>query len=161
MFNNIFQSNQWILVKFLSCTNVTRVVKSRSKEETCLSVPLESRYQKGPVIFCINNSYIPGLKGIAAAKPNTDKNLAPFASQNYPPINQKPSKSMYATDESWGPISTDHENWSPGSFSIQSSGFYWSGINKKQESILEVSGMFWFYVISLLTLYSFVLFSVF
>ena len=118
------------------------MAKSRSKEETSLSVPLENRYQKRPVNFCINNSYIPGLKGIGAVKSNTDENLAPFASQNYSPINQKHSQSIYAIDENWGPISTDHENWSPGSFSIQSSGFYWSGINKKQGCILEVSGMF-------------------
>ena len=120
------------------------MAKSRSKEETSLSVPLENRYQKRPVNFCINNSYIPGLKGIGAVKSNTDENLAPFSysPQNYSPMNQKHPQSMYAIDENWGPISTDHENWSPGSFSIQSSGFYWSGINKKQESILEVSGMF-------------------
>ena len=109
------------------------------QEET---VPVDNRDQKEPLNFSINNFYIPGLKGISTVKSNTDENLAPFASQNYSPINQKHSQSIYAIDENWGPISTDHENWSPGSFSIQSSGFCWSGINKKQESILEVSGMF-------------------
>ena len=84
------------------------------QEET---VPVDNRDQKEPLNFSINNFYIPGLKGISTVKSNTDENLAPFASQNYSPINQKHSKSFYGGDESWGPYSTDHENWSPGSYS--------------------------------------------
>ena len=120
------------------------------QEET---VPVDNRDQKEPLNFSINNFYIPGLKGISTVKSNTDENLAPFTSQNYSPINQKHSKSFYGGDENWGPISTDHENWSPGSYSIQSSGFYRSSTNKHQDCILEVSFMLFLYSICILFLF--------
>ena len=109
----------------------------------------DNKDQKESANFCVNNSYIPGHKGITAVKSNTDENLAPLASQNYSHKNHKHSNSMSVDDTSWGPINTDNENWSPGSFSIQSSGLYRFSTNKHKDCIVEVSGMFVFYVFSL------------
>ena len=112
--------------------------------DTCHCIPLEKSTHTDDYVPSQfggeDTKKIPGLHDKATVKANTEENLPPLASHDEPLIHS-PLDSFGSES-----ISTDNENWVPGSYRIKPSGIY--GMKKINNRIYspEVSFVQLFYI---------------